>query len=97
MFHIFNSTRQDLVRSENKFYLDFSINSLVTNTILFSPEKDYFIASMFCPLDIKPDISKSAKKYKEIKELSDFGKELESNGGNVFCNIEISVKSDALG
>ena len=52
---------------------------------------------MFCPLDTKPDISKSAKKYKEIKELSDFRKELESNGSNIFLNIEISLKSDALG
>ena len=61
------------LNDENKFYLDFSINSQVTNTILFSPEKDYFIASMFCPLKIKPNISNSAKKYKEIQELSDFG------------------------
>ena len=53
---------------------------------------------MFFPLDIKPDISNSAKKYKGIKELSDFGKELESNGSNVFFNIEeISLKSDTLG
>ena len=65
--------------------------------ILFSPGKDYFITSMLCPLDARPYISKSAEKYKEIKELSDFGKELESNGGNVFCNIEIWVKSDAPG
>ena len=43
---------------------------------------------MFCPLDIKPDISKSSKKYKEIKELSDFGEELESKGSCVFFNIE---------
>ena len=76
------------LNSKNKFYPDFPSNSLVTNTILFSPEKDYFIKSMFCPLDIKPDISKSAKKYKEIKELSDFGEELESKGSNVFFNIE---------
>ena len=61
------------LNDENKFYLDFSINSQVTNTILFSPEKYYFIASMFCPLKIKPDISNSAKKYKENQELSDFG------------------------
>ena len=53
---------------------------------------------MFFPLNIKPDISKSAKIYKEIKELSDFGKKLESNGSNVFFNIgETSLKSDALG
>ena len=52
-------------------------------------DPDYFITSMLCPLDARPYISKSAEKYKEIKELSDFGKELESNGGNVFCNIEI--------
>ena len=65
-------------------------------TILFSSEEDYFITSMFCPLDIKPDISKLAKK--EIMELSDFGKELESNGSNVFFNIkEILHKSDAAG
>ena len=86
------------LNNENKFYLDFSSNSQVINTILFSPEKDYFITSMFRPLDIKPDISKSGKKYKEIKELSDFGKELESNGFNLFFNIrEISLKSDAVG
>ena len=53
---------------------------------------------MFCPLNIKTDISKSAKIYKEIKELSGFGKKLESNGSNVFFNIgETSLKSDALG
>ena len=53
---------------------------------------------MFCPLNIKTDISKSAKIYKEIKELSDFGKKLESNGSNGFFNIgETSLKSDALG
>ena len=53
---------------------------------------------MFCLLDIKPDISQSAKKYKEIKELSDFGEELGSNGSNVFFNIkEILLVSDALG
>ena len=53
---------------------------------------------MFCPLNIKTDISKSAKIYKEIQELSDFGKKLESNGSNVFFNIgETSLKSDALG
>ena len=57
------------LNNENKFYLDFSSNSHATNTILFSPEKDCFMTSMFCPLNIKPDISKSAKKYKEIKEL----------------------------
>ena len=78
--------------------LDFSSNSQVTNTILFSPEKDYFIASIFGPLSIKTHISKSAQIYKEIKELLDFGKKLESNGSNVFFNIgEISLKSDALG
>ena len=82
---------------ETKFYLDFSSNSQETNTILSSPEKDYFITSMFCPLEIKPDIYKSAGKCKEIKELSDLRKELESNGSNIFFNIEqISLKSDAL-
>ena len=39
------------LNNENKFYVDFSNNNQVTNTILFSPEKDYFITSMFCPLD----------------------------------------------
>ena len=48
---------------ENKFYLEFSSNSHVANTILFLLEKDYFRTSMFCPLDIKPDTNKSAKKY----------------------------------
>ena len=72
------------LNNENEFCLDFSNNSHVTNTILFSSEKDYFITSMICPLDIKPDISKPATKYKEIKELSDFGKELESNDSNIF-------------
>ena len=43
---------------------------------------------MFCPLDIKPDISKSALIYKEIRELSDFGEELESKGSKVFFNIK---------
>ena len=53
---------------------------------------------MFCPLNIKTDISKSGKMYKEIKKLSDFGKKLELNSSNVFFNIgETSVKSDALG
>ena len=53
---------------------------------------------MFCSVDIKPDIIKSVNKYKEIKELSDFGKESESNGSNVFFNIrEIWPKSDAVG
>ena len=80
------------------FYFDFSSKSHVTNTILFSPRKDYFITSMFCSVNIKPDISKSVNKYKEIKELSDFGKESESNGSNVFFNIrEIWLKSDAVG
>ena len=80
------------------FYFDFSSKSHVTNTILFSPRKDYFLTSMFCSVDIKPDISKSVNKYKEIKELSDFGKESESNGSNVFFNIrEIWLKSDAVG
>ena len=38
------------------------------------------------------------KKYKEIKGLSDFGKDLESNSSNVLFNIEeISLTSDALG
>ena len=86
------------LNDKNRFYLDFSSNSQLTNTILISLEKDYFITSMFCPLDIKPGINKSAKKYKEIKELSHFGKELELNGSNVFFNIEeVSLKSDALG
>ena len=81
-----------------KININFSINGQVTNTILFSPENDYFITSMFCPLDIKPDISNSAKKYKEIKELSDFGEELESKGSNVFFNIkEIYLVSNILG
>ena len=57
------------LNNENKFYLDFSSNSHVTNTILFSAEKDCFITSVFCPLNIKRDVSESAKKYKEIKEL----------------------------
>ena len=35
------------LNNENKFYLDISSKSQVTNTILFSPEKDYFITSMF--------------------------------------------------
>ena len=53
---------------------------------------------MFCPLEIKPDISKSVKKYKEIKELSDFGEKLESKVNNVFFNIkEISLVSNILG
>ena len=39
----------------------------------------------------------SVEKCKEIKKLSDFRKELESNGSNIFFNIEeISLKSDAL-
>ena len=85
------------LNGKNKFNLDFSSNSKVSNTTLFLPEKDYFITSMFCPLNIKPDISKSAKKYIEIKELSDFGKELQSNSSTVFFNIdEISLKSDTL-
>lgn len=53
---------------------------------------------MFCTRDIKPDKSKSCKKYKEIKELSDFGEELQLNGSNVFLNIkEISLVSDVEG
>ena len=53
---------------------------------------------MFCALEIKPDISKSAKKYKEIKELSDFGEKLESKVNNVFFNIkETSLVSNILG
>lgn len=43
---------------------------------------------MFCPHAIKPDISKSRKKYKEIKELSAFEEELESNGSNVYFNTK---------
>ena len=54
------------LNSESKFYLDCSSNSSVKNTTIFSPEKDYFITSMFCPLNIKVDISKSAKKHTEI-------------------------------
>ena len=76
------------LNGKNKFYLDFSSDSQVTNTILFSPEKYYFIISMFCPLNIKSDISKSAKKCKEIRELSDFRKELELNSSNAFFNIK---------
>ena len=76
------------LNNENKFYLDFSSNNQVTNTILFFSEKDYFITSMFCPFDVKPNISKSAKNYTKIKELSDFREELESDGSNVFFNIE---------
>ena len=72
------------LNNENEFCLDFSNNSHETNTILFSSEKDYFITSMICPLDIKPGIIKPAAKYKEIKGLSDFGKELESNDSNIF-------------
>ena len=69
----------------------------MTNTILFSPEKDYFITTIFCPLDIRPDVTQS-KKYKEIKELSDFGKDLKSNDVNVFFNIkEISLATDIQG
>ena len=53
---------------------------------------------MFCPLAIKPDISKSCKKYKEIKELSDFVEELESNGSNVYFNTkEISLIPNSEG
>ena len=54
---------------------------------------------MFCTRDIKPDKSKSGKNYKVIKELSDFGEELELNcSSNVFLNIkEISLVSDAEG
>ena len=48
---------------ETKFYLDFSSNSQEINTILSSPEKDYFITSMFCPIDIKPDICKFKNVY----------------------------------
>ena len=52
---------------------------------------------MFCPLDIRPDVTQS-KKYKEIKELSDFGEELKSNGTNIFFNRrEISLITDILG
>ena len=43
---------------------------------------------MFCTHAIKPDIIKSHKKYKEIKELSDFVEELESNGSNVYFNTK---------
>ena len=75
------------INNENKFYIDFSSNSQLANAILFSPEKDYFVTSMFCPLDIKPEINKS-KKYKEIKNLSDLNDELESNGSDVFFNIK---------
>ena len=53
---------------------------------------------MICLLDIKPDISKWSEIYKEIRELSDFRKELEPNDSNVFFNLkEISLKSDAVG
>ena len=60
--------------NENKFYLDYSSNSHVTNTILYSPEKDYFITSMFCPLNIKPDISKSAKNTKKLRNYQILGR-----------------------
>ena len=80
------------LNKENKFYLDFSSNNQVTNTILFFSEKDYFIRSMFCLFDVKPNISKSAKNYTKIKELSDFREELESDGSNVFFNIEETLK-----
>ena len=43
------------LNNENKFYLDLSSNNHVTNNILFSPE-NYFITSMFCLLNIKPDV-----------------------------------------
>ena len=59
------------LEDKNKFYLDFSENNLMTNSILFLPKKDYFITSMFCPLDISPDVTQS-RKYKQIKKLSDF-------------------------
>ena len=72
------------LNNEKKCCLDFSSNSQVTNPISFTPEKNYFTKSVFCPLNIKPDISKSAKKYKEINELSDFGEALESNASNLF-------------
>ena len=53
---------------------------------------------MICLLDIKPDISKWSEIYKEIRELSDFRKELEPNDSNVFFNLkEVSLKSDAVG
>ena len=74
---------------KNKFYVDFSDNNQVTKTILFLPEKDYFITTMFCPLDIRPGITQS-KQYKEVNELSDFGKELKSSGANVFFNINLA-------
>ena len=52
---------------------------------------------MFCPLDISPDVTQS-KKYKEIKELLDFGQALNKDGANEFFNIKsIQLVSDTLG
>ena len=52
---------------------------------------------MFCPLDISPDVTQS-KKYKDIKELSDFGQALNKDGANEFFNIKsIKLVSDTNG
>ena len=81
---------------KNKFYLNFSENNQVTNTILFSPQKGYFTTSMFLPLDIRPNVTQS-KKCKEIKELSDFGQALSKDGAKEFFNIKsIKLVSDTL-
>ena len=68
---------------ENKFELDFSQNSEVTNSTLFSSKSDYCISSMKCYIKINPDVAQS-KRFKLIKELSDTLQELKSNEPGVF-------------
>ena len=63
MFHIFILTSSNLI-TEIILTLNFQAISQVKNMILFSLEKDYLITITFSTPNIKPDISKSTKKYK---------------------------------
>ena len=72
----FNALKID---EENRFELDFSQNSEIRNSVLFSGKNDNYITSMKCYNKINPDVAQS-RKFKLIKELSDIGQELNTNG-----------------
>lgn len=78
--YVFNELRFD---EENKFELDFSQNSELTNCILFSSKNDYYIVNMKFYIKINPDVAQS-NRVKLIKELFDTAQELNSKRPSAF-------------